>query len=74
MIGFGDNLNDLPMFELADEAYAPANAVDAIKAVATKVIKSLLHEDGIALYLKERLKRHKNKKWDDNIPFFLCPT
>lgn len=53
VIGFGDNLNDLPMFELADEAYAPANAVDAIKAVATQVIGHH-NEDGIALYLKER--------------------
>lgn len=53
IIGFGDNLNDLPMFELADEAYAPANAVDEIKAVATNVIRHH-DEDAIALYLKER--------------------
>ena len=58
VIGFGDNLNDLPMFEMADEAYAPANAVDAIKAVATNVIGHH-HEDGIALYLKERYESNQ---------------
>lgn len=53
VIGFGDNLNDLPMFELADEAYAPENAVEEIKAVATGVIRHH-NEDAIALYLLER--------------------
>ncbi len=53
IIGFGDNLNDLPMFKLADEAYAPANAVDEIKSIATGVIGHH-NEDAIALYLKER--------------------
>ena len=53
IIGFGDNLNDLPMFKFADEAYAPANAVDEIKALATGVIGHH-DEDAIALYLKER--------------------
>lgn len=58
IIGFGDNLNDLPMFELADEAYAPANAVDEIKNVATAVIRHH-NEDAIALYLKERHEQVK---------------
>ena len=53
VIGFGDNLNDLPMFELADEAYAPENAVDEIKKVATGVIRHH-DDDAIALYLQER--------------------
>ena len=58
IIGFGDNLNDLPMFEFADEAYAPANAVDEIKAIATGVIGHH-DEDAIALYIKERYERHQ---------------
>ena len=53
IIGFGDNLNDLPMFKFADEAYAPSNAVDEIKSVATGIIGHH-NEDAIALYLKER--------------------
>ena len=49
------------MFEFADEAYAPANAVDEIKAIATGVIGHH-DEDAIALYIKERYERHQNKK------------
>lgn len=60
IIGFGDNLNDLPMFKFADEAYAPANAVDEIKAIATGVIGHH-DEDAIALYLKERYESNKKE-------------
>lgn len=35
---FGDAENDIPMFEAADEAYAVANAIDALKKRATSVI------------------------------------
>ena len=35
VICFGDSDNDLSMFAAADEAYAPANANDAVKAAAT---------------------------------------
>lgn len=59
IIGFGDNLNDLPMFEQADEAYAPANAVPEIKKIATGVIGHH-NEDAIALYLQERY--HQNNQ------------
>ena len=58
VIGFGDNLNDLPMFEQAHEAYAPSNAVPEIKKIATGVIGHH-NEDGIALYLKERYNQTK---------------
>jgi len=53
IICFGDSDNDLSMFELADECYAPANAKPAIKAAASKVIGDN-HEDGIAHFLRER--------------------
>lgn len=53
VICFGDGDNDLSMFAGADEAYAPANADDAVKAAATAVIGH--HEDdGIARFLRER--------------------
>ncbi|MGL4656780.1 MAG: HAD hydrolase family protein, partial [Sarcina sp.] len=52
VICFGDNLNDLPMFEVADEKYAMNNAVDGLKFLATDTIKSN-DEDGVARYLKE---------------------
>ena len=53
VICFGDNDNDLSMFEMADESYAPANANDAIKSAATAVIGHH-DEEGIARFLRER--------------------
>lgn len=55
VICFGDNLNDIPMFELADEAYATANAAEEIKKIATDVIGSC-EEDGVAEFLANRFK------------------
>ena len=52
IIAFGDGLNDLPMFEIADECYAVANAVDELKAIATDVIDSN-NNDGVARWLSE---------------------
>ncbi|WP_133015102.1 HAD family hydrolase [Clostridium cuniculi] len=55
VICFGDNLNDIPMFELADEAYATANAAEEIKKIATDVIGSC-EENGVAEFLENRFK------------------
>ena len=55
VICFGDNLNDIPMFELANEAYATANAVEEIKKIATYVIGSC-EDNGVAEFLEERFK------------------
>ena len=57
VICFGDS--DLSMFEAADEAYAPANANDAIKAAATAVIGHH-DEEGIARFLRERFELDKS--------------
>jgi Cof subfamily protein (haloacid dehalogenase superfamily) len=55
VVCFGDSDNDLSMFEVADESYAPDNANDAIKAAATAVIGH--HDDeGIARFLRERFR------------------
>lgn len=40
IIAYGDNLNDIPMFEIADEAYVVSNACDELKAIATGIIDS----------------------------------
>jgi hypothetical protein len=53
VICFGDSDNDLSMFAAADEAYAPANANEAIKSAATAVIGHH-DEEGIARFLRER--------------------
>ena len=40
LVVFGDNHNDVPLFDVADEAYAVANAVPELKQRATGVIGS----------------------------------
>lgn len=53
VICFGDNANDLSMFSMADECYAPSNASDTVKSAATSVIGHH-DEEGIARFLRER--------------------
>ena len=53
VICFGDSDNDLSMFALADESYAPSNAREDVKAAATAVIGHH-DEDGISHFLRER--------------------
>ena len=52
LVVFGDGINDLDMFHIADEAYAVENAVPELKAAATAVIVSN-DEDGVAKWLRE---------------------
>lgn len=52
LVVFGDNLNDVPLFEAADRAYAVANAIPELLAIATEVIPSN-DEDGVATWLTE---------------------
>ena len=40
-------INDIPMFQVSDESYAVANAVEELKAIATGVIESN-NKDGVA--------------------------
>lgn len=53
IICFGDSDNDSSMFEVADEAYATANALDEIKDLATETIGHH-DEDGVAKFLRAR--------------------
>ena len=54
LVVFGDSLNDLPMFRIADEAYAVANAQDVLKTATTAVIGSN-EEDAVAHFLRNRM-------------------
>lgn len=54
IISFGDNLNDLPMFEESDEAYAVSNAKEEVKQKATDVIDSNIN-NGVVKFLETRL-------------------
>ncbi len=53
VICFGDSNNDLSMFAMADECYAPSNAKPVVKAAATAIIGHH-DEDGVAEFLRER--------------------
>lgn len=52
LVVFGDNLNDLSMIEIADRSYAPQNALDKVKEMATDVIDDCDH-DGVAKFLAQ---------------------
>ena len=52
VVAFGDNLNDLPLFEASDEAYAVENAKEDVKKHATAVIGRNT-EDAVAGFLNE---------------------
>ena len=38
LITFGDNLNDIPMFNISDKCYAVENAVQDLKDISTEII------------------------------------
>ncbi|NUT34506.1 MAG: HAD family phosphatase [Hamadaea sp.] len=50
LVCFGDNGNDLPMFAIAEESYAVANATEAALLAASGVIAAN-HDDGVALHM-----------------------
>lgn len=56
IVCFGDEINDIPMFEIADEKYAVANAAPELKALATAVIGDN-DEDAVAKWLAERFTK-----------------
>lgn len=51
VVCFGDNLNDMPMFEVSDAGYAVENAQPALKEMATGIIAAN-ENDGVAHYLR----------------------
>lgn len=51
VVAFGDGINDLEMFKIADECYAVQNAADELKKQATAVIAGN-NEDGVAKWLE----------------------
>ncbi len=61
-VGFGDNLNDLPLLEACDEGYAVANARDELKAAATAVIGSN-EDDGVARWLAAHATQGDGAFW-----------
>lgn len=58
IVAFGDNLNDIPLFEIADECYAVSNACDELKKIATGTIPSN-DDDAVAEFLLSRFSEDK---------------
>lgn len=56
LVVFGDNLNDLSMFRVADESYAVANAAVEVLEAATEVI-DFNSNDGVARWLDRNAAR-----------------
>ena len=54
VVGFGDNLNDIPLFRACDECYAVGNAKAELKEIATAVIDTH-YDDGVAKWLEENV-------------------
>ena len=54
LISFGDNLNDIPMFQISDECYAVENASPKLKELSTAVIDSNIN-DGVIKYIESVL-------------------
>jgi hypothetical protein len=53
IVVFGDSINDLSMFAIADEACAVENGIDEVKAAANVIIPCN-ENDGVAKYLMEQ--------------------
>jgi Cof subfamily protein (haloacid dehalogenase superfamily) len=59
LVGFGDNVNDLPLFEACDYTVAPENANPLVKAAAHEVTGANT-EDGVVRWLLHNVsKRNK---------------
>lgn len=56
LVAFGDAMNDLPLFGVADESYAVENALPEVKEAATGVIGTN-EQGGVARFLMERFER-----------------
>ena len=59
IVGFGDNLNDLPMFEACDVRIAVGNAKPDVIAAADHVCGANV-DDGVAVWLDERFKSQRH--------------
>ncbi|MBO7632230.1 MAG: HAD-IIB family hydrolase [Lachnospiraceae bacterium] len=60
VVVFGDSVNDMPMFRIADEAYAVANAIPELKELATAVIGAN-EEDAVAEFLRKAYGEEKEE-------------
>lgn len=64
LICFGDDVNDIPLFRIADACYALRNAISDLKEIATGVIASN-DEDGVANWMKTHAMLNRNVETGD---------
>lgn len=60
IVVFGDSMNDISMFEIADESYAVANSCEELKKMATHVIGSN-NEDCVIRQIEKMTRTGKEK-------------
>lgn len=59
IISFGDNYNDIPMFNISDECYAVSNAVEDLKKISTSIIESNI-EDAVPKSIFKKILSKEN--------------
>ncbi len=59
LIAFGDNINDISMFQIADEKYAVGNAREELKSIATDIIEKNI-DNGVANFIKRYYEKEKS--------------
>lgn len=57
LVVFGDGMNDIDMFEVADESYAVENAVEELKTIATGVVGNN-NDDAVVKWLERVWKNN----------------
>lgn len=69
VVCFGDNLNDISMFKVADESYAVLNACDDLISIATDIIPAN-NQNGVAVFIE----KNTTQKWRyDSKPIEVIP-
>ncbi len=61
IVSFGDNLNDIPMFEASDECYAVENAKQEVKERATGIIESN-NDNGVVKAITQKEYYENNER------------
>lgn len=56
LVGFGDNLNDIPLFQGCDETCAVSNAKDELKNIADHIIASN-EEHGVVTFIQQHFNK-----------------
>lgn len=56
LVVFGDNINDIPMFQVADRSYSVENSVEKLKFMSTETIGNH-NDDAVAKFIKMDFSR-----------------